>query len=102
MSPRQAARVDANQVEIVAEYRAMGASVQDLSAVGKGCPDIAVGFRGVTLFVEIKDGAKPPSQRKLTPHQVDWHAKWEGSVVVQTKVEECILILQEMKDGVYS
>ena len=40
---RQAAKRDANHAQIVKRFRDIGASVLDLGAVGKGCPDILVG-----------------------------------------------------------
>jgi hypothetical protein len=52
-----------------------------LSGVGKGVPDLLVGFRGVTLLMEIKDGKKPPSDRKLTTDQQKWHAEWRGGAL---------------------
>jgi hypothetical protein len=82
--------VDENQPEIVAALRKIGASVQPLHAVGSGCPDILVGWRGMNTILEIKDGAKPPSARKLTPDQVEWHANWRGQVAVVETVEEAI------------
>lgn len=81
----RAAKVDANQPAIVAEFRRLGASVQVLSTVGQGCPDILVGYQGENLLCEIKHGEKPPSARKLTPDQVKWHSDWRGSVhIVET------------------
>ena len=68
-----AKRVDANQKEIVNKLRAIGASIQDLSMVGKGCPDILVGFRCKNYLFEIKDGNKYASQRKLTDSEKEWH-----------------------------
>ena len=47
-------RVDMNQPEIVADLRGIGATVQHLHMVGKGCPDILVGFRGNNWLFEIK------------------------------------------------
>lgn len=85
-----AARVDANQPEIVKALRSVGATVEHLHAVGKGCPDISVGWRGVNYFLEIKDGAKPPSKRELTPAQKDWHAGWKGQVAVVCNVDEAL------------
>lgn len=41
-----------------------------------------MGYRGVNILLEIKDGAKPHSARKLTPDEVLWHAKWSGQVTV--------------------
>lgn len=79
---RRAAKVDANQAEIVAALRAVGATVQPLHAVGQGCPDLLVGYRGINFLLEVKDGEKPPSARKLTPDQVSWHDTWRGTVHV--------------------
>ena len=78
---RRAAKVDANQASIVGELRAVGASVQPLHTVGAGVPDLLVGFRGQNWLIEVKDGSKPPSERKLTAAQVDWHGAWRGQVV---------------------
>jgi len=87
---RRAAKVDRNQNEIVDALRKIGASVQPLHAVGQGCPDILVGWRGMNTVLEIKDGSKPPSARKLTPDQVEWHEAWRGQVTVVETVEQAI------------
>ena len=88
---RRAAKVDENQKEIVAALRKAGISVQLLHAVGGGCPDALAGIPdGSNVLLEIKDGKKPPSARKLTPAQVDWHAAWRGRVVVVTNVNEAL------------
>lgn len=87
---RRAAKVDRNQPEIVGALRAVGASVQPLHAVGQGCSDLLVGFRGVNHCLEVKDGSLPPSRRKLTPDQVEWHASWRGSVVVVNNIAEAM------------
>lgn len=75
---RRAAKIDANQPEIVSALRAVGATVVTLAAVGKGVPDLLVGFRQSTYLLEVKDGKKPPSERQLTPDQIDWHVAWRG------------------------
>ena len=87
---RRAAKVDNNQTEIVAALRKIGATVQPLHAVGQGCPDILVGWRGMNTILEIKDGKKPPSARKLTEDQEKWHAAWRGQVTVVETVEQAI------------
>lgn len=87
---RRAAKVDDNQAEIVAALRKIGASVTVTSAVGNGFPDLAVGWRGMTTLLELKDGSKPPSARKLTPEQEKWHANWRGQVAVVETVEQAI------------
>jgi len=79
----RAAKVDANHTEVVAALRGAGCLVESLAGVGNGVPDLLVGYGakdGSLKFwmVEVKDGKKPPSARKLTLDQVDWHTKWEG------------------------
>lgn len=86
----RAAKVDANQSEIVAALREVGCTVQLLHMVGKGCPDLLVGRHGTNVLIECKDGNKPPSARKLTPDQVDWHDSWRGQVVVVCDVSEAL------------
>ena len=54
MTPRTAAKVDANQKEIVAALRRIGATVQCLHMVGHGCPDLLVGWHGENILMEVK------------------------------------------------
>lgn len=87
---RRAAAVDQNQSAIVDALRAVGCTVQPLHAVGKGCPDVLAGRNGINVLLEIKDGSKPPSARKLTRDQVLWHDAWRGQVAVVTSVKEAL------------
>ena len=87
------AKADRNQAEIVAALRKAGATVQHLHAVGKGCPDLAVGLRGVNYLIEVKDGMAPPSQAKLTAPQVKWHAGWKGAVHIAYSVDDALRIV---------
>lgn len=82
MTRRYAAKADANQAEIVAALRSIGASVETLHAVGRGVPDLLVGFRGRNWLIEVKDGGKVPSARVLTEDQGIWHRAWRGQVAV--------------------
>lgn len=96
----RAAKIDANQPEIVAALRAIGCTVQHLHSVGKGCPDLLVGYRGVNMLMEIKDGRKPPSARLLTPDQMDWHGSWRGHVVtVSSAIEALSKVDEAVKDS---
>ena len=90
---RRASRTDANQVAIVDALRKVGASVMPLHGVGMGCPDLLVGFRGVNLLVEVKDGDKVPSARRLTDMQTKWHIVWNGQVAVVTSPEDALELL---------
>lgn len=69
------AKVDANQPEIVDALRAAGCFVTSLAGIGKGVPDVLVGSDGKWFLMEIKDGSKPPGQRKLTDDEIKWHQK---------------------------
>ena len=83
-------KIDNNQPEIVKLFRKLGASVQHIHRVGQGCPDLAVGFRGKSYLFELKDGNKPPSQRKLTPDEEKWHIEWEGHVEIIESLDDVI------------
>ena len=87
---RRAARVDANHHAIVQCLRSVGAHVESLAAVGGGIPDLLVGFRGRNWLLEVKDGRRPPSERRLNPAQQAWHAVWAGHVVVVRSPEEAL------------
>ena len=87
---RRASKVDANQREVVAALRGAGASVQLLHAVGEGCPDLLVGYKGLNMLLEVKDGSKPPSAQKLTPQQEVWHRDWRGHRVVVNSAEAAL------------
>ena len=83
---RHAGRVDNTQKAIVRALRDIGASVQVLSAVGGGCPDLAAGWHGSTYFLEVKTGSEG-----LTQAQRDWHANWSGHVAIVRTPEEAQL-----------
>lgn len=90
---RRAARIDSNQNEIVKHLRERGASVQILSAVGKGCPDILVGHMAAdglkrNIVIEIKDGSKSPSRQRLTPDEESWFASWKGECAIVNSIHE--------------
>lgn len=87
------AKVDANQGEIVKALRKVGATVKSLAAVGKGCPDLLVGFRGGNYLIEVKDGEKPPSKRALTKDQRTFFYTWEGHCRVALDVDEALRII---------
>lgn len=74
--------MDANHAEIAAAFRQLGYSVADTSRLGNGFPDLVVARSGRTVLVEVKDGAKPPSARKLTPDEQQFRDAWRGDYVV--------------------
>jgi len=92
-------RVDRNQTEIVAALRQLGATVFILSEVGRGCPDILVGYRGKNYLFEIKDGQKPPSMRRLTEAEALFFKTWQGQVTVINSVEELIHFINALEEA---
>lgn len=99
---RRKARVDANHRDVVDALRAIGCSVADTSGAGSGFPDIVVGVSGINLMVEIKDGSKPPSERRLTPDQKDFHASWSGQVAVVNSVAEAVTLVTQTREKLWS
>jgi hypothetical protein len=83
-------RVDSNHSEIVKGLRAIGATVRSTAAIGQGFPDLAVGYRGSTWLLEIKDGNKSPSRRTLTHDEQNFHSTWRGAAAVVTCLEDAL------------
>jgi len=82
------ARADDNQPEIVKTFRSLGWKVAHTHTVGKGFPDIVCSKSGTTILVEIKDGNKPPSARKLTPDESEFHSTWQGALHIVESVDD--------------
>jgi hypothetical protein len=86
-------RTDHNQPLIVRALRSVGATVQPLHTIGRGCPDLLVGFRGVNFVLEVKNPTQKPSDRRLTPDELAWHEAWGGQkAVVETEAEALKII----------
>lgn len=90
---RRAARRDANEGKIVAALQACGAYVKKIN--DEGAFDLLVFYRGWTLLLEVKDGAKPPSARALTPAEQKFHNEWPGqNLFIVTSEHEALDILK--------
>ena len=83
-----AKRTDHNQREIMAALRQVGATVVSLHTVGKGVPDLLVGFRGRNYLLEVKN---PRGRgRRLTPAEARFLETWRGQVAVVVTVGEAL------------
>ena len=69
-------KVDNNQLEIVKTFRSMGATVLNLSGVGKGCPDLLIGYKNISVLVEVKS-----KTGKFTEPQLKFMEQWKGGAV---------------------
>jgi hypothetical protein len=93
--PRYAARIDANQNDIVKALRAAGAVVRIITQ-GDGIPDLLVAFQGQTILMELKDGNKCPSARKLTEAEQLFFDNWIGGpLVIVISVEDALHQLKQ-------
>jgi Holliday junction resolvase len=89
---RVRARKDNNHTDIVGTLRACGWSVLDTAQLGKGAPDLFVSKAKRTIAIEIKDGKKPPSARKLTKDEKIFKDTWQGEYMIIESVEDVIKI----------
>ena len=93
---RRAARVDANHGVIREAYRLLGCSVADTFQLGGGFPDMVVAKFGITDLVEVKDGSKPPSARKLTDDEMQFHNKWNAKVWIIESVDDVLAHVEDI------
>lgn len=81
-------KVDKNQKAMVKVFRDLGAIVRHTHMVGSGFPDVTISIQWLNCLVEIKDGSKPPSGRKLTPDESDFFRIWPGLKAVCCHTED--------------
>jgi hypothetical protein len=75
----------------------MGVSVAITSAAHDGFTDLVIGFGGVTVLVEVKDGSKEPARRKLTPQQVTFHGSFKGAITVIENEQHAVELVNRIK-----
>jgi Holliday junction resolvase len=93
---RRAARVDANHAEIVEALRLAGCSVLSIAALGCGAPDLLVGKDGRNILMEVKDGSKPRSGRRLTEDEAAFHHSWRGQICVVESAWEALSCMRSL------
>jgi len=82
-------RTDANQKDIVADLRSIGADVVPTHAVGiEGFPDLVVGFRQMNFLLEVKT-----EKGQIRPEQAAFQQSWRGQVAIARSIDEAIDIL---------
>jgi hypothetical protein len=90
-------RRDANHAAIRDGLREAGYLVQDLGDVGDGCADLLVAHKANRLrwrLLEVKDGSKPPSARRLTPAEEEFREQWGPHYTVVTSLAEALEALR--------
>lgn len=81
MTFKYGVKKDANHVEIVAAFKKLGADIIDLSAVGRGVPDLVVWCRMAWHLVDIKNPKTGYGRRGLNARQKEWADEWKGGPV---------------------
>lgn len=84
MRASRARRTDTNQTALVKAFRKLGCSVLVLNAE----IDFLVGYGGLCIAIEAKDGSKPPSARKLTPNEEDFRLNWKGGYRIVENLDQ--------------
>lgn len=87
---RKRAKKDDNHDDIAGAFRRLGWSWLDTHQLGDGAIDGIAGKTGHNVLVEIKDGAKPPSRRRLTPHEKEFHRLWRGPIAIIQSIEDVV------------
>jgi hypothetical protein len=94
---RRAARADDNQPEIVKAFRKMGATWQHTHAI-PGALDGILGFHGIDVRVEIKDGSKIKSKQKLTDKEAETIEAWKGrEPEIVKSIDDAILLMNRLR-----
>ena len=97
--PRFAAKVDANQKDIVDALFKIGCSVVELSvAKGAGLVDLLVGYQQETVLLEVKN---PDGRNRIDEDQERFHAEWRGGpiFVVRSPEEAVRVVLETVRNG---
>lgn len=81
---RRAAKVDANQDDIVQALKRIGVSVEYI----KKPVDLLICHRGETALMEVKN---PDGKDQLSKEQIDFIARWPGKVHVVRSVQEALV-----------
>jgi hypothetical protein len=87
---RKYGRTDANHTDTVKALRQIGCSVVSLGDVGGGVPDLLVGRGDKNMLLEVKDGTRKPSERRLTEDEQKFLNTWRGRIAVVFSPEEAV------------
>lgn len=88
-------KTDTNQKQIMDLCRKVpGLSVATIHTVGRGLPDLIMGYKGMNFLIEIKDGKKSASRKKLTPDEEKFHKNWKGRIDIVEKFDDILLLLK--------
>jgi len=82
---RRAAKVDANQPEIVKALRAINGVTVEL-----GMDDLLIGYKGANYWIELKEVGK---EKQIKPHQAMLAEKWKGQYLITSSLDEILELM---------
>lgn len=97
----RARKVDANHGAVRDFLREHGWAVRSLASIGYDLPDFVVAREHFTALVEVKDGSKSPSKRKLSEGQESFRKTWPGIVITALNPEHALLQLEAWKNATF-
>jgi len=95
---RRAARLDSNHHEVQAALERDGWTVYSWAA-DSGRLDLINADEILTWMGEVKNGELPPSERRLTPREVDFMMGWPGKGDVLLGAEQAVEVGRAMRGG---
>lgn len=96
---RRAARNDANQAAVIEALESIGCLVYAI----RQPVDLIIGYGGMWMLAEVKDGDKPPSRRKLRKGQISCAVDAQGlnlPFLVLTSPERAVLAVRQARKDV--
>jgi len=88
-------RIDSNQTELIKHFKSFGCSVLNISSL-KNCCDAIISLHGRSIFIEIKDGKKVPSARKLTEGELKFKAETLGAWRLVESIKDADKVIAEL------
>lgn len=87
---------DRNHKDVMDLARQLGCRVHSTHMVGDGFPDLVMLISGVVVLVEVKDGEKSPSKRRLTDMEQEFHDRW-GVVQIVESADDLINLVNHIR-----
>lgn len=91
---RKFGRTDTNHTDIRRAVEKIGWSAWSTASLGDGFPDLICAKAKRTVLLEIKDGSRQPSKRKLTDDEREFFAHWPGECYLVESIDDALRVLR--------
>lgn len=90
----QIRKTDLNHKEIIDKLRQIpNLSVFSTHTIGKGFPDIVIGYKDKNYLVEIKSKKNTIKENTLTPAEMKFFLDWKGQYFIAYSFEQVLNML---------